>query len=285
METDELTSSELALVSANEKAGLVSQLACHFCGLQFDVKKTRSLRAHIEEVHVLGNAGYMCGICCEEFASRKCVETHMSTFHRAPKPFGCGICGETFRVRNLLLKHIDSHTKGEIDKSNIGLCYCGECFEFFNSVMSLQIHIMSHREKPVFVCGACGLQTLHRHVMVKHLETHVISDLLTASSKQHETQELLNTKPIEIESQLIEGDSPTDGDGVSQLETKPNLEKGGDETFYRVCFTSFVNLSNALSQTETQEPDSQLMKNEIDNVELSVLMPSDDGDGQIGESQ
>ncbi|XP_035829234.1 zinc finger protein 133 [Aplysia californica] len=278
MDTSDLTSSELALVSAHEKAGLVSQLACHFCGLQFDVKKTRTLRAHIEEVHVLGDAGYMCGICCEEFTSRKAVENHMSTFHRAPKPLGCGTCGETFRVRNLLLKHIDSHTKGEIDNNKVGLCYCGECFEFFDSVMSLQIHSMTHREQPIFVCGACGLQTQHRHVMIKHLETHVISNLLTASEKEHSIHEL---RPTEIDAALIEVSSPSkiQNGEPAQIVNEGEAVKGEEETSYKcgVCYASFVNLNDALGHAETHQEDeeSQMVK-ELDfkgTVELNVLMP------------
>jgi len=273
-----------SVVSGDGKAGLISQLACHFCGLQFDVKKTRSLRTHIEEVHVLGNSGYMCGICCEEFTSRKCVETHMSTFHRTPKPFGCGVCGETFKTRNLLLKHVDSHTKGEIENNEVGLCYCSECFEFFDSIMSLQIHSMTHREKPVFVCGACGLQTQYRHVMIKHLETHVISNLLEASSKQQEIHEL---KPIGIDSAMIENDMPQkEKNETSHMES--DQEKDGDTTFYRcgVCFTSFVNLNDALSHTEShQEPDSQIVKNEINTVELNLLMPSAAENSQNNENQ
>ena len=306
----DLTSDEIAMMSVNDKAGLVSHLACHFCGLQFDVKKTRSLRAHIEEVHVLGDAGYMCGICCEEFTSRKAVETHMSTFHRTPKPLGCGTCGETFRVRNLLLKHIDSHTKEEIDNNKVGLCYCGECFEFFETVLSLQIHSMTHREQPVFVCGACGLQTQHRHIMIKHLETHVISSLLTAAEKEHSIHEqqpiLIDSSGKEIPSQVpSEGvNGVTNGevsfsaegnhevavggemgveDGVTnivlsvdQLKDQLKVEEESQEASYKcgACGASFVHLNDALTHAESHnESDGTQMVKDFDVVEMDILMP------------
>lgn len=275
----DLTAAEIAMVTANERAGLVSQLACHFCGMQFDVKKTRSLRAHIEEVHVLGDAGYMCGVCCEEFTSRKAVETHMSTFHRAPKPLGCGICGETFRVRNLLLKHIDSHTPEEITNNKVGLCYCGECFQFFENVTSLQIHTMTHREQAMYVCGACGLQTQHRHVMVKHLECHVISNLLT-SAEGAETV-LKMQPPVQVDASLIQEnmDVPQmtqDGD-ASVLQVKGEQPESNEETSYKcgVCQASFVNLTEALGHAEShQEEETQMVEGiELrEGMEFSVLL-------------
>ncbi|XP_059148887.1 zinc finger protein 133-like isoform X2 [Physella acuta] len=254
LEEADLTPAEIAMVTANERAGLISQLACHFCGMQFDVKKTRSLRAHIEEVHVLGDSGYMCGVCCEEFTSRKAVETHMSTFHRAPKPLGCGTCGETFRVRNQLLKHIDSHTQDEINNNKVGLCYCGECFEFFESVTSLQIHTMTHREQAVFVCGACGLQTHHRHVMVKHLESHVISNLLAASKATEPVIE--KQPPVQIDASCIQENveiPKTTPEDLAQVKGEAGGEE--EETSYKcgACQAAFANLTEALGHAESHQ--------------------------------
>ncbi|KAK0041458.1 zinc finger protein 133 [Biomphalaria pfeifferi] len=255
------------MVTANERAGLVSQLACHFCGMQFDVKKTRSLRAHIEEVHVLGDAGYMCGVCCEEFTSRKAVETHMNTFHRAPKPLGCGTCGETFRVRNQLLKHIDSHTQEELSSNKVGLCYCGECFEFFTTVTSLQIHTMSHREQSVFVCGACGMQTQHRHIIVKHLESHVISSLLTAAEGTE--TEIEFQQPLKVEPSCIEENVDVSLDRLEEnacdMKGEPMAEDEVTSFKCGVCQASFANLTEALGHAEThQDEDGQI----VDGMEL-----------------
>ena len=265
---DEPVSPEPTLLSSDDKGGLVSQLVCHFCGLQFDVKKTRSLRAHIEEVHVLGDAGYMCSICCEEFTSRKAVESHMSTFHRTPKPLGCGVCGETFRVRNLLLRHIDSHTKVEVDNNKVGLCYCGECFEFFNNIMSLQIHSLTHREVPVFVCGACGLQTSHRNIMVKHLETHVISNLLSANGKEHQIHQQV---PVEIDLCRIQDEDKLKIEDGGHTSVATEHQDINQETSYKcgVCFAAFVNLDEALEHAETHQDHQEL---EGKRVELSVIV-------------
>ncbi|KAH9515669.1 hypothetical protein Btru_011693 [Bulinus truncatus] len=279
---EDLTAAEIAMVTANERAGLISQLACHFCGMQFDVKKTRSLRAHIEEVHVLGDAGYMCGVCCEEFTSRKAVETHMSTFHRAPKPLGCGTCGETFRVRNQLLKHIDSHTQEELSCNKVGLCYCGECFEFFTTVTSLQIHTMSHREQAVFVCGSCGMQTQHRHVMVKHLESHVISNLLTAAEGVEPTIEM--QQPIRISASCIEDHADASIDRLDSIGDIKNESMVDDEvTSFKcgVCQASFANLTEALGHAEGhQEEEGQIGDGmELkEGIEFGVLLQDNNVD-------
>ena len=258
-DASDLTPAELEMVTANERAGLVSQLACHFCGLEFDVKKTRSLRAHIEEVHVLGDSGYMCGMCCEEFASRKAVETHMSTFHRTPKPLGCGVCGETFRIRNMLLRHLDSHTQPEIDNNKVGLCYCGECFEFFDSVSALHSHTMVHREQAVFVCGACGLQTQHRHIMVKHLECHVISNLLNAEGNTADAS--FESLPLsQIDYSRLQDSTPElqeieEDESGSTENLKEEIIKTEEDTSYKcgVCSASFANLADALGHAESHQ--------------------------------
>ncbi|CAG5129857.1 unnamed protein product [Candidula unifasciata] len=275
----DLTAAEIAMVTANERAGLVSQLACHFCGMQFDVKKTRSLRAHIEEVHVLGGAGYMCGVCCEEFTSRKAVETHMSTFHRAPKPLGCGTCGETFRIRNLLLKHIESHTQEEILANKVGYCYCGECFEFFENVSALQIHTSSHKEQAVFVCGACGIQTQHRHIMVKHLECHVISNLLAVGGDAEPAIKV--EQPVEIDAALVQGtieiqnlNSEVEN---SEVEVKGDIHSVEEAKNYKcnVCQALFVNLTEAVSDSHTCMNEEAQMVEGIElreGMEFSVLL-------------
>lgn len=282
-DSSNLATGELEIITANEHAGLVSQLACHFCGLEFDVKKTRSLRAHIEEVHVLGDCGYMCGICCEEFSSRKAVETHMSTFHRTPKPLGCGICGETFRIRNLLLKHIDLHTPAEINSNKVGLCYCGECFEFFNTVSALHTHTLVHREQAVFVCGACGLQTQHRHIMVKHLECHVISNLLKAKGNTADANfECLPL--VQIDHSQVQASTNVDGIEVHEETYQEDVEPQEDsnkevvqikeDTSYKcgVCSASFANLADALGHAEShQEGEFSLLLE--DNSQNSELMP------------
>ncbi|RUS91983.1 hypothetical protein EGW08_000196 [Elysia chlorotica] len=273
----ELTPAEQEMVTANEQAGLVSQLACHFCGLEFDVKKTRSLRAHIEEVHVLGDSGYMCGMCCEEFSSRKAVETHMSTFHRTPKPLGCGVCGETFRIRNMLLKHLDSHTQPEIDSNKFGLCYCGECFEFFDSVTALHTHTMIHREQAIFVCGACGLQTHHRHIMMKHLECHVISNLLTAEDNAADAT--FESLPLtQIDYSRVQ-DPVTDVQEVEE-EEEAHISKElkgeviqNEDTSYKcgVCNASFTNLAEALEHAESHQEEelSLLLEGSPENTEMA----------------
>ncbi|KAK3757652.1 hypothetical protein RRG08_000164 [Elysia crispata] len=271
----DLTPAELEMVTANERAGLVSQLACHFCGLEFDVKKTRSLRAHIEEVHVLGDSGYMCGMCCEEFSSRKAVETHMSTFHRTPKPLGCGVCGETFRIRNMLLKHLDSHTQLEIDNNKVGLCYCGECFEFFDSVTTLHTHTMIHREQAIFVCGACGLQTQHRHIMMKHLECHVISNLLMAEDNAADAD--FESLPLaQIDYSRVQ-DSSTELQ-VEEEETDTSKDLKGEviqneDTSYKcgVCSASFTNLAEALEHAESHQEGelSLLLEDSPKNTEMA----------------
>lgn len=288
----DLTAAEVAMVTANERAGLVSQLACHFCGMQFDVKKTRSLRAHIEEVHVLGGAGYMCGVCCEEFTSRKAVETHMSTFHRAPKPLGCGTCGETFRIRNLLLKHIESHTQEEITSNKVGLCYCGECFEFFENVTSLQIHTMTHKEQAMFVCGACGIQSQHRHIMVKHLECHIISNILAISQDAEPAMKM--QQPIEIDAALIQNNveiqTLNSGVGSSTLDVKIEGQSAEEETCYKcaICEASFVNLTEAFNHAESHRDEEAQVCDRIvlrEGMEFSVLLQESEVGLSVGSDQ
>ncbi|GFS16760.1 zinc finger protein 416 [Elysia marginata] len=273
----DLNSAELEMVTANEQAGLISQLACHFCGREFDIKKTRTLRAHIEEVHVLGDCGYMCGLCCEEFSSRKAVEAHMSTFHRTPSPLGCGVCGETFRIRNMLLKHLDSHIQAEIDNNKVGLCYCGECFEFFDSVAALHTHTMIHREQAIYVCGACGLQTQHRHIMIKHLECHVISNLLTANGNLADAS-FVNLPLAHIDSSCVQ-DAVTKSQRVEEEENetaedmKNKVNQSDEDTNYKcgVCCASFSNLAEALGHAESHQEEefSLLFEDSPENADLS----------------
>uniref|UniRef100_A0A0B7ACD3 C2H2-type domain-containing protein n=1 Tax=Arion vulgaris TaxID=1028688 RepID=A0A0B7ACD3_9EUPU len=216
----------------------------------------------------------------------------MSTFHRAPKPLGCGTCGETFRVRNLLLKHIDSHTQEEISNNKVGLCYCGECFEFFENVTSLQIHTMNHREQAVFVCGACGLQTQHRHIMVKHLECHVISNLLTMGSdaeprmkmqQQVEADAGLIQETVEVPSMRQDGDD-------NSLHVKGEIMNADEETSYKcgVCQASFMNLTEALSHAESHQDEESQMVEGIElreGMEFSVLLQDSTVDMSSGLTQ
>ncbi|GFO20661.1 Zinc finger protein 529 [Plakobranchus ocellatus] len=281
-DSSDLTPAELEMVAANEHAGLVAQLACHFCGLEFDVKKTRTLRAHIEEVHILGDSGYMCGMCCEEFASRKAVETHMSTFHRTPKPLGCGLCGETFRIKTMLLKHLDSHTQPEHDNNTVGLCYCGECFEFFDSVSSLHAHTAVHREQAVFVCGACGLQSQHRHIMVKHLECHVISNLLAAEGNTAEASfeslpmAQIDASQVQVSTPVLQEDEEGETESMEGLREEPMST--GEETSYKcgICSASFSNLPEAVGHAETHQEEefNLLLEDSTGNTETV-------GDGSV----
>lgn len=312
-EQSELTTSEMAnfVADDNDKTCLISQLACHFCGMQFDIRRTRSLRSHIEEVHVVGDSDFMCGICCEEFSSRKAVESHMSLLHRTSKPMGCGTCGETFKVRNLLLKHIESHSKEQLDDNKVGLCYCGECFEFFDSVTTLQAHVMNHREQAVFVCGACGLQSEHRHVMVKHLETHVILNLLSAEEGSEIDQNHVNMTlsedsgsvagntnipsnlwipHVEIDAGRIQSESEniTLHQGIDELTTgnttnttddqicAHDFDNVSEEASYKcgVCDACFTSLAEAVAHAGYHQDEH----GDMQQVEINVFMDEKTGD-------
>lgn len=154
-------------------------VVCHFCGKGF--QNNSSLKIHLkyhehDPVHcddcgkniknevTLKIHSYQCGtvkceVCSQEL-SKKNLERHMQTKHKASEEVKCSKCPFTARRADNLKKHIDTVHK---DKD---LLHCSDCD--FTTSTSKMLSNHNRKHKVNYRCNVCGKQFTRSEYLKSH---------------------------------------------------------------------------------------------------------------------
>lgn len=150
-----------------------SLLAEHSSDTEFGSHST--LAAHKMEAHIKEEAAgdssnkvFSCPEvdCGRHFAAASSLTYHRFAVHNA-QVHACTFegCGKTFKIRNLLTRHLKTHTSERTFA-------CDKCDKAFKTQSNLSSHKTVHMNESKFFCDECGQQFKFRTSLVSHMRWH-----------------------------------------------------------------------------------------------------------------
>jgi len=136
--------------------------ACDECEREFSAPS--SLQYHRDSVHKMVEYKCTAKDCDKTFKVRNLLTRHLKT-HSADRPFKCNVCDKGFKRLSNLTAHVLSHEKTE--KS-----FCDVCGQSFKYVNSLKLHMKLHLGEKKFTCPFCGKDFIQKGNMKEHMRIH-----------------------------------------------------------------------------------------------------------------
>lgn len=144
-----------------------------FCDADFvsnSTLATHKIEAHIKE-EAAGDGSTKVFSCPEvdcgrHFAAASSLTYHRFAVHNA-QVHACTYegCGKTFKIRNLLTRHLKTHTSERTFA-------CDKCDKAFKTQSNLSSHKTVHMDESKFFCDECGQQFKFRTSLVSHMRWH-----------------------------------------------------------------------------------------------------------------
>lgn len=115
-----------------------------------------------------GEKPFGCNICHRAFAQKEILLRHLMT-HSGQKPFQCQDCDKSFTQREALRVHMRRHQK--LDPNDIQLHHCQLCPKAFCHASGLSRHLVTHTGR-TYKCVECEKSFTDKSSLLRHSRIH-----------------------------------------------------------------------------------------------------------------
>ncbi|CAH1800263.1 unnamed protein product [Owenia fusiformis] len=143
---------------------------CKICDAKYSLLK--NLLRHIRQIHKIQTENFVCAVCDKSFVRKDVLRKHMLS-HTNAKEYVCKICKKTFNRRDCMMSHMKNIHAPESEKHQYkkeAKSCCDTCGSVFSTAFLLREHIMITHEGKAVECKLCGYQCLHRLTVYNHLK-------------------------------------------------------------------------------------------------------------------
>lgn len=115
-----------------------------------------------------GEKPFGCNICHRAFAQKEILFRHLMT-HSGQKPFQCQHCEKSFTQREALKVHMRRHQK--LNPNDIQLHHCQLCPKAFCHASGLSRHLVTHTGR-TYKCVECEKSFTDKSSLLRHSRIH-----------------------------------------------------------------------------------------------------------------
>jgi len=121
-----------------------------------------------------GEKPFGCNICHRAFAQKEILLRHLMT-HSGKKPFECQHCEKSFTQREALKVHMRRHQK--LNPNDIQLHHCQLCPKAFCHASGLSRHLVTHTGR-TYKCVECEKTFTDKSSLLRHSRIHAPKKLI-----------------------------------------------------------------------------------------------------------